>query len=453
MSSTSSSSFRRLSAIVFPWHAENPALPGVLLWLLHLLFWAGLGAVLWQLNRFGGLERWLRSPWPMLHRVWLPMLAAGLYLFCWLSTVLWHALRRTPSAGVWRDVEGPWNEAWQSLKRQNPRVQDLPIFLILAPLTRELQAILTSAGASCVLPRSAIPLHFFLHAEAIFVVAENISLTGVQGQQQAEKSLRPVRAMPGDSSDEILARLHFFCQLLQRDRPARRVLQGIVLGLPFRALMSAGAMQAFTACSRTDLRLIAEATGLTCPLYTMVTGLDGVPESAAQGWYQRFGVAPDLEPEELTGLFRQGLQQLCFEKVPQMARRRMRLDFLPTDRGTMPEALRENIRQYRFLAAIQSARSQLYRWITEGTWNEFNEPGLVVGCYFVPGQAGIGAEASVIQALLADLLAHQQLASWTQEAIIEHEHENRLIRKGYGIIAAGWISALAVAVWVLAQRL
>ena len=49
--------------------------------------------VLWQLNRWSGLDRLLRSPWPILHRVWLPLLAGAVYSLGWLGLGLWTSLQ------------------------------------------------------------------------------------------------------------------------------------------------------------------------------------------------------------------------------------------------------------------------------------------------------------------------------------------------------------------------
>src|ERR1022692_3810931 len=88
------SSLRQLAAIVYPWRGDANETAPLLRWCLHLLLWTGLLAGLWYLNRWGSVEQALRSPWPMLHRAWLPLGALLVYVLGWLGRGLWLALTR-----------------------------------------------------------------------------------------------------------------------------------------------------------------------------------------------------------------------------------------------------------------------------------------------------------------------------------------------------------------------
>jgi hypothetical protein len=63
---------------------------GFLRWVLHFIFLGLVLAGLWYLNYALGLERALRSPWPFLHKVWLPVLFFLLYILCWLGYALYR---------------------------------------------------------------------------------------------------------------------------------------------------------------------------------------------------------------------------------------------------------------------------------------------------------------------------------------------------------------------------
>src|SRR5437763_15212719 len=100
-------STRRLTTIFFPWQAATPGLRD---WLLHGVVWGGLLLLCWLLNAWAGMERWLHSPWPGLHRAWLPVMGLGVYAMSCLGGRLWQALR-SESATVAFEVEAAWREA------------------------------------------------------------------------------------------------------------------------------------------------------------------------------------------------------------------------------------------------------------------------------------------------------------------------------------------------------
>src|SRR4051812_31162066 len=97
-------SWRRLMAGIFPWRTvhKDAASPTVA-WLLHVFVWGVLLVLLWQVNRWLGLGHGLHSRWPLLHTVWLPLLAILTYLLGWLCVGMWHALHYVPDVSAWPD--------------------------------------------------------------------------------------------------------------------------------------------------------------------------------------------------------------------------------------------------------------------------------------------------------------------------------------------------------------
>jgi hypothetical protein len=457
------STFRRFALILFPWRgaAGEAAVVSMLMWSLHALIWGSVLIGSWQMNRWGGLERWLRSSWPTVHHVWLPVVVVLVYVFGWLAAGLWHALRCDPHQGACPDVEAAWNEAWRHLEKTYLYPRDTPLFLFLGPLTLDLQALLEQAGAACVLPRAAAPLHVFAHPEAIFVIAGSISKVGRQGSRMLEAPFPPT-SRHEDSS----ARLRHWCELACRDRPGLRALQGIVLVVPPQTLKSDASLRQAVAWCQDDLREVRQATGLECPLHVALAGLSGVPECAAEGWFQRLPLMPDCEPEEVAAALEQGIDNLLLEKIPQQVRRQMRLNTAPSSPGVLPDALRENIDLYLYLAAMQDWRGRLCRLLTEATWNEYEEPGLLAGCYLLPdgtphlskegqGEGGVGAagrRSTVFHTLVADLLANQQAVTLTPETWAQRARERQITRRGYGAVLAGWASVVAIVGWFFATR-
>ncbi len=85
---------------------------------------------------------------------------------------------KPPVCGAWPAGEAAWDEAWRLLEQDSAKTPSTPLFLIIGAFTRDLQATLELAGATCILSRSAAPLHVFRNAEAIFVAYETCSRSG-----------------------------------------------------------------------------------------------------------------------------------------------------------------------------------------------------------------------------------------------------------------------------------
>src|SRR5271170_6851788 len=82
---------------------------------LHVLIVLAVVVVLFWLNHALDLDRVLRSPWPALHYVWLPLLFLLGYGLFWLGWWLLRLLGAEPEAADFPDVARAWAEAQQAL--------------------------------------------------------------------------------------------------------------------------------------------------------------------------------------------------------------------------------------------------------------------------------------------------------------------------------------------------
>jgi hypothetical protein len=401
---------RQVVAVVYPWRHDTQETTAVRLlrWSLHLAFWSVLVVLLWQLNRWSGLERLLRSPWPILHRIWLPLLAVAVYPLGWLGLGLWTSLRRAPEPAGWPAVESAWTETRHALDQAGIDVRATPAFVILGPVSPDLRALLESLGAAGLPLRAEAPFQVFAHRQAIFFACP--------------PSAEPEQTPLGD-----------LCRLLLRERAPRHPIQGVIVVVPFDAGQSA---QDVTTACRDDLRAVRQATGLELPIYFAVSGLDRAGLDAEQ-WFQRFPPLPDLDPAEIAAMYRLGLEWLCQERIAQQVRERLQLD---------PAALRDNIRLYRWLSAIESWRTRFGKMLSETTQTEDAEAGMVTGCYLLPGAAHA---AGLAQTLQADMLNHQHTACWTAATMEQDDVQQRRVRLGYGVSLLALLGlAVGSAAWL-----
>jgi hypothetical protein len=437
---------RQLTAIVYPWRDDGKASAVLRLrWCLHLLLWSSLLAGLWYLNRWGSLERLLRSSWPTLHHTWLPLLGLLVYLLGWLSRGLWLSLQRDPLSSVWPDLDVAWKETLTGLERAKIDVRTTPLFLILGPLTPDVHALLKSLGAACISQRANDPFHVFAQPQAVFVVCHRLSQLGMHGAA-------------ADVNEPSAARLHHLGQLLTRDRAAQVPVQGIVLVVPFAATQSRAATRKVVAGTQNDLRVLRQATGLEVPLYLAVSGLDLQADgmNAAAAWFQRFPPLPDLDPAEVQLMFQEGVDRFCLEQIAGEIRSQFRLDLSTSPErkqpGELPPNLRENIRLYRWLCAIRAWRTNLGQLLVEGTRNDYSEPGMVAGCYVLPTGGAKAQTAAMAKALTGDMLANQRTVCWTAETIAAHTEQRRRTWLGYSVGLLGVFAILAAVGWFFIGR-
>jgi hypothetical protein len=367
---------QQLVDIVYPRRPGGRALR----WGLHLAFWSLLIVILWQVNHWGGLERMLRSPWPRLHHVWLPLLAVALYPLGWLGIGLWRSLRLEPVGDVVPQVESTWHALTAALQKIDVDASRAPTFLILGAVSTELRSLLAEQGAKNLPMRGDAPIQVFAHADAIFI-----------------------------ATNRAQAMLQSFCNLLCRER-ATQALQGIVIGVPFDADVDGD----FASTCRDELRVVRQTTGQEVPIYFVVSGLERGPIEP-DAWLQRFPPLPDLDPAEIASMYRAGVDWLCLEHVPRQIRPLLRCDVA---------ALADNLRLYERLVAMEAWRTRFVKIIMQTTQTDAAEPGMVAGCYMLPSTA-------VAATFAGDLLRHKDTACWTAETLARATAQRRRVRLGY----------------------
>jgi hypothetical protein len=382
-----------MAGIAFPWRATVNQDVSALRWCLHAALWLSVVATLAWLNRWSGLDGALRSPAPMLHRTWLPLVGVHVYALMWLSQGLWLALQRDPLPSDWLDLEAAWDQACAGLERAQIDLQATPLYLVLGPLTDDIRALLAALGTTPMAHRPNAPVHVWAQRDAVFVVF----------------------AGRVDGSAE---HLQVLCERLRVVRGGCPALQGIVLSIPFAALQSIAGVQTVSAALRVELEVVRQATGLEAPLYVVISGAN--LSTTDRPWLQRFPPVPDLDPAEVPAMYRAGLDDLCVRQVGREVLARFRLDA-------------DNESLFAELRAFHASRARLVRFLVEGTGQECTEPGMVAGCYFLPGSSASTAWSALGQALLADLRMNHDCLAWTAEAITAQARQRRHAWIGYGV--------------------
>ena len=107
-------------------------------WTLHGILIAGLLVLLAFINYWLDLEKVLESPWPILRKIWLPILFLLVYALSWLGWYLWELLNAAAETSLFPDIDAAWKEGLQALDKAGIDVLETPIFLVLGkPLGSE----------------------------------------------------------------------------------------------------------------------------------------------------------------------------------------------------------------------------------------------------------------------------------------------------------------------------
>jgi hypothetical protein len=404
--------FREVIALIYPWPMEGDESRGArrARWMMHVALWAGLLVMLWLINTWGGLDRVLRSPWPNLHRVWLPLLGIALYPVGWLGLGLWRALREEPGVGAWPQIDTAWRETTSALEQAGINARTTPIFLMLGTMSPEVRTLLSAQGATPLALRGSAPFQVFAQRDAI-IIAWGSAMSADQGEQTP---------------------LHCLCDLLMRERAPRHPLQGVIAVLPFDAQARAAEVKA----CREELRVVREATRLEMPIYVVVRGVPAAP-AALDALLQRFPPSPDLDPAEFASMYRLGLDWLCLEEMMRGLRAHLRCEV---------DALADNIRLYQHASAMAKWRTRFGKVLVAATQTDDAEPGMVAGCYLLT------AADQIAPALQADLLRHQGAACWTAAALARDAAQQRRVGIGYGLGAGAMACVIVGLVCLLLLR-
>ncbi len=153
-------------------------------WLLvlHIVLVIIVFVALCYVNWVFDLDKVLRSPWPILHRVWLPLLFLLGYALCWLGWYLWKTLGPEGEPEPYPDIDEAWAEGVKALKDAGIDLGRTPLYLVLGRPLGSVDDLFYASQLPLqvrTVPRRAdAPLHVYANKEGIFITCEGASLLG-----------------------------------------------------------------------------------------------------------------------------------------------------------------------------------------------------------------------------------------------------------------------------------
>jgi hypothetical protein len=219
------SALRALPGLIFPFLVKAATFRGWspwVRWLVHFLCLVLVLIGLAFLNYHFDLERILRTPWPILRKIWLPLLFFLIYLLGWLGVWLWRLLGPEETISPFPDIDAAWSEALRALDKAGIGLAEAPLFLVLGKPRGGEESLFSAAQLSLqvnhVPRRPGSPLHFYASRDGIFVTCAGASLLSRQAELFAEEDAGGSRGeAPGELAGALMTPL-------ARNQPQKRSL-------------------------------------------------------------------------------------------------------------------------------------------------------------------------------------------------------------------------------------
>jgi type VI protein secretion system component VasK len=442
-------------------------------WVLHFALIALVLVGLGFLNYYFDLERYLRTPLPILRKVWLPLLFLLVYVNIWLGWWLWRLLGPDKETSEFPDLDTAWEKALAELDRAGIALDRVPLFLVLGRSAGPEAALFQASGLKLAVhqaPSPDAPLHVHAGGDGIFVTCPDTSLLGRHaaalapspgagpsaesaGPEQAA-SPRPFVLKEGGVTEVLTARLKHVCALIARDRRPYCPLNGVLVLSPFATVDSDVEANRTAAVCQQDLLAAEEVFQVRCPVLILFTDMDRaagagdfIARFPAEARDRRIGrpfpYVSDMDAAHVPEMLAGGMAWACQELMPRLVYRVLR----PGQPGGEDPAatVRGNARLYHFLSNFRRRQAHLTRLLTRAfvrprglTW--------LAGCYFAATGAD-RAEQAFVGGVFQQLVEGQNFVAWSPEALAEEKAYSRLARFGY--VCLGLFAAAVVILAVL----
>jgi hypothetical protein len=307
------------------------------------------------------------------------------------------------------------------------------------------------------------------NAKEVVEILEEARLRGRSPGQLTEEEKHQLRLRSRKPHGSLLknreqieyhtSRLRYLCRLIAQERRPYCPINGIMVLVPFSATDSdEDANDTGLICQR-DLGTARAALQINCPVFAMVTDLEGVPgfgefierfpeDQRQRRVGQRFPLVPDVEPAQGPAKVEEAVRWICQSLVPTWAYKL----FAHEGGGvTLDAAVRGNIKLYRMMSHVRERSRRLGRVVMRAVTPEQGEALLFGGCYV----AGTGRESSrqaFIPGVFRRLLEEQDNITWTRDALAEEAGSHRYTQAGYISLGVLTVVAGVVAYFAFAPK-
>jgi hypothetical protein len=255
-------------------------------------------------------------------------------------------------------------------------------------------------------------------------------------------------------ADEVqrqVARLDYACQLIAHSRSPYCPLNGVLVLLPYGGFASDAKAAQCAAALELDLRTVAEATRVACPVVSVVCDLERAPGGReflqrfpAEQRDRRLGVQLPLADHVDERALRENIELATRWSLVDMAAGLINrlFEFGGADAPARSAAAAGNVALYRLLFDLRELQPRLARCLTRaltasGAWHW-----RLCGLYLAATGPDTLREQAFARGVPAQLAEVQDAVAWTPRAIDEDQAWRRWTMAGYAGLA-GFLALLA----------
>ena len=182
----------------------------IVLIILAILLIAGIFWMLYGLNQWFDLPKWLSGPFPWMRPFWLPLLVVLFLATLFAGWRLWKMLGPDKDDQSFPDLDLAWAEAQSALVQAGINVRQAPMFLVLGRPNSSLDAWFTASKSNWIVRQKPMrvdaPIQVYANQQGVFVALLDSSLTGrVLDQIRKQPPVDPALTGPRESVFDIVA--------------------------------------------------------------------------------------------------------------------------------------------------------------------------------------------------------------------------------------------------------
>ena len=448
----------------------------IYLWVLHVVLVLLILAGLWYVNYRYRLGESLLSPFPALHRVWLPLLFLLLYVGGWLT---WWFVRAVSDRTTGRhpDIDSAWADIRARLDSAGIDLGRVPVFLVVGRPKSGVADFFAATSTPFSVRHDTDPVGVFATRDAVYLTVPGASAVSwyaarlfaaaappvptvamVLPEVEAPVELMPSEAepsagpdaarwlktptvsrtdLPADQLAEAAERLTHVCQLLAAARRPLTPANGVVWLIPSAGTETDAVAEATAAACKADLAAMEAALQVDCPMAVVLADAQefaGFRElaaglSATARTERLFGCSlplmPNLPATDRYPMVGGAMEWTTTRLIPSLVYQRF---------GDAPDPLTA-ARLWRVSDALYARQNAITRIICQGLMARPDRPPMVNGVYLAATGPDAG-DRGFAAAVLTELKLTQNLVSWTDAALADEADARRAATVGYVLIAA-----------------
>jgi len=271
-----------------------------------------------------------------------------------------------------------------------------------------------------------------------------------------QETVTVVEQLQAEEVQRQVARLDYACQLIARGRSPYCPINGVLVLLPYAGFSGEAASAQCAAALEQDLRTVADATRVACPVVSVVCDLERAPGGheflarfPAEQRDRRLGAQLPLADHVDERALRENVELATRWSLMEMTSGLINrlFEFGGSDEAARTAAADGNVALYRLLVDLRDLQPRLSRCLSRALGASGAAHWRLCGLYLAATGADTLREQAFAAGIPAQMNEVQDAVAWTQAALDEDLAWRRWTIAGY----AGLVGFIAMLAMVLAR--